>query len=142
MRLLEAVLEQIPHVGLLQRPETTLDSGDGYSRPFDFACAFFKIPDRSLSTWPPFNVSTMPHASCLESLVSMSKTYTECLKESQQTVVLRESFSRTLALINNLVERLTTPVNLTWNPKEWIDVLLLSLEYEVRVGLILNPDTT
>lgn len=65
----------------------------------------------------------------------MSKIYTECLKESQQPVILRESLSRTLTLINTLVGRLTTSINLTWTPKEWMGTLLTSLGYKVRVNL-------
>lgn len=45
---------------------------------------------------------------------------------------LRESFSRSLTLIQTLIGILTGPIDVVWDPQTWLNDVLLCLESEVR----------
>ncbi|KAF8963955.1 Dopey, N-terminal-domain-containing protein [Flammula alnicola] len=131
--LLEDMLLHIPHSSLMQWPETTLQLESGHQRPFDFACTFFKITDKTLPTTTTSQVltSTVPFVSCFHSLVSLSISYADRLfNEPQNGFVLRESFCRLLTLIDRLVARLTAPINISWDPTQCLDILLATLEHQ------------
>ncbi|KAF9486392.1 hypothetical protein BDN70DRAFT_822033, partial [Pholiota conissans] len=129
--LLEEILQHITDSNLLQRPEITPEVGSYCQRPFDFACTFFKIADKSIPMLATQNNSTAPFVSCFRSLASLTMAYASCLfKEPQHALVLRESFSRTLFLIDRLAARLISPINIPWDPKQWLNALLASLEYQ------------
>jgi hypothetical protein len=129
--LLDEILHHIPDSSLLQRPEITVQVESGSQRPFDFACTFFKIADKSIPTAATLDILATPFVSCFQSLISLSMAFTSRLKESQHALMLRESFSKVLLLIDRLAARLITPMNIPWDPKEWLNILLASLEYQV-----------
>ena len=120
------------HAGLLYRPEANAEAGTGY-RAFEFACTFFKITPKlqdSHTTTPP----SSPFASCFYHLISLSTTLARSLSQYSQdsdTPALREVLSRTLGLLNRLTAGLNSQIVLTWDPRSWLDVMLLSIECEV-----------
>lgn len=140
------MLQHVPETSLLQRPEFTVPNESHSQRPFEFACTFFKIADKSISAIATSETSAMPFSACFHSVVALSLSYNSCLiKEPQHAAILRESLCRVLTVIERLVARLIAPMNIAWNPKEWLSSLLASLEYKVCTSfffsMYLTPPT-
>jgi len=121
------------HAGLLHRPEVIVEAENGY-RAYEFACTFFKIAPKLQDSHTTTQPSTIPFASCFYHLISLSTTFAHSLSDyPQDTPVLHEVFSRTLGLLDRLTGGLNSQVVLTWDPHQWLDVMLASTEYEVCV---------
>jgi len=59
----------------------------------------------------------------------------------KEASVLREVFGGILGLINEMVIKLATPVDLGWRPTEWLEILLQSMNYEVHLAFS-HPDSS
>jgi hypothetical protein len=130
--LLDDMFRHIPHTGLLQRPEMTAEFGSNQQRPFDFACMFFKIKDKPVPIADAPQPSIMPFLSCFHSLTSLSVCYSNRLSQERHNgLVLHESYTRLLSLLDRLAARLDSPISIDWNPNAWLDKLLASLETKV-----------
>ena len=131
--LLETIFQHMPHSGLLHRPEFTVEAETGH-RAYEFACTFFKITPKLQDSHTATQPSTIPFASCFYHLISLSTTFASCLSEyPHDTPVLREVFSRTLSLLDRLTGGLNSQIVLTWEPRQWLHDMLLSIESEVCV---------
>ncbi|KAK7464504.1 hypothetical protein VKT23_006673 [Stygiomarasmius scandens] len=130
--LLEAMLRQIPHVALLQRPELTSEMHEAITtqRPYNFACTFYGIKP-TVDTTTPSGSFTIPFGSSFEGLTNLSTVFAQNLsKPSGKSSLQRQLLSRCLSLIDKLTGRLDSSMVLSWNPKKWLSVLLESLNQE------------
>ena len=59
----------------------------------------------------------------------------------KEASVLREVFGGILGLLNEMVIKLASPVDLGWRPAEWLEILLQSMNYEVRLAFS-YPDSS
>lgn len=134
--LIQEMHSHIPQVALLERPEVTRDntSARQTQRPYEFACTFYGIKDK-LPTPPPEGHFTIPFSSIFESLVSCSAKCAQELSKVKDATLLREVFSGVLGLLNGMVNRLTGPIDVTWDPATWLGLLLQSMAYEVCLHL-------
>lgn len=130
--LQEEMLRQIPHSSLMQRPELTgaIEANRTAQRPYLFACSFYGItpiatPTKSTASF------TIPFTSVFENLTSISRISAEVLiRGSPDIVTLREVYSYSLLLIDRLVGRLGTSVEIVWRPSTWLQLVLHALEHE------------
>jgi hypothetical protein len=121
------------HASLLHRPAVAAEADAGY-RAYEFACTFFKITPKLENSHTTTQPSSIPFASCFYHLISLSTTFAHSLSKYHQdtdTPALREVLSRTLSLIDRLTSGLNSQIVLTWDPCNWLDVMLSSIEYEV-----------
>ena len=129
--LLETIFQHMLHDGLLHCPEFIVEETRG-CRAYEFACTFFKITPKLQDLHMTTQPSTIPFASCFYHLISLSTTFAHGLSQyPQDAPVLREVFSRTLSLLDRLTGGLNYQIVLTWDPRQWLGVMLSSLEYEV-----------
>ena len=109
----------------MRRPNVT-DHGTPQN-PFHLACAFYNLspPAVGLSAEESVMHSTS-FVSCFQSIASLVSVYASCLREQQDGSLFREPFCRILAITTRLVGRLDAvlDVNVSWNPKHWLDDLL------------------
>ncbi|KAF8913192.1 Dopey, N-terminal-domain-containing protein [Gymnopilus junonius] len=142
-RLLESILDQIPQSALLQRPGLAIESEGDIRTPFDFSCIFYKVSNQAKPTTTGHQMSTVPLISCLENLLSLCQDYALFLfKGPQHGVILRESFCLIMALIHTLLVRLDASLNISWNPAEWLHVILSSLGHEAATFTIVDRLTS
>ncbi|THV06503.1 hypothetical protein K435DRAFT_960479 [Dendrothele bispora CBS 962.96] len=130
--LLDAMLRQIPHIALLQRPELNSEMHEAITtqRPYNFACTFYGIKP-IVNTTPPSGSFTIPFGSGFEGLTNLSMIFAQNLsKSSEKTSLQRQLFSRCLTLIDGLAGRLDSTMVISWNPKIWLAVILESLSQE------------
>jgi hypothetical protein len=121
------------HASLLYRPEVAAEADTGY-RAYDFACTFFKITPKLQDSHTTTQPSSIPFASCFYHLISLSTTFARSLSQYPQdndTPALREVLSRTLSLLDRLTSGLNSQIVLAWGPRNWLDIMLSSIEYEV-----------
>lgn len=123
------MLQLIPSSSLLERPETTLDEKAESSRPFEFACAFFKISTNVVLDTSNSSSSVVPFVECFRSLILLSETYSSLLTTEPRT---REPHCRVLSLVNNLASRVTSPTTLIFDSPHWVEKTLISLDCGVR----------
>lgn len=132
--LQEEMLRQIPHSSLMQRPElSAANKAIGTTqRPYLFACSFYDITPIASSTSSVTSFAT-PFTSVFESLASLSRICAEVLiRGSSNILIVREVYSHSLLLIDRLVGRLGTPVEIAWEPLRWLQLVLCALEHEVN----------
>ncbi|KAJ3572176.1 hypothetical protein NP233_g3254 [Leucocoprinus birnbaumii] len=124
----------IPQIALLERPEVTSDNENSRQtqRPYSFACTFYGI-QATLTTPPPEGTFIIPQSSVFESLVSCTAKCAQALEKLKDAAALREVFGGMLGFLNGMVNRLTAPVEMAWNPVEWLATLLQSMEYESAI---------
>ena len=137
LHLLEEMLQHIPQSSLTKRPLVNDQLKLGIAnRPFLFACNLYDINPLGI---PEGRGSfAVPIASAFESLASLSLICAENLINNSENVVdLREVFSSSLILMEKLIGRLTTLVEVTWEPSNWLQIILQGLHHEVgtRSGL-------
>jgi len=138
--LQEEMLRQIPHSSLMQRPELTgaIEAQRTTQRPYLFACSFYGITPIATPTTPAASFA-VPFASIFENLAALSRTCSEALIQSSSNLVtLREVYSLSLLLIDRLVGRLGTSVEIAWKPSRWLQLILHVLEHEVKDTSELN----
>ena len=109
-------------------------------RPYVFACTSYRIQD-TLLTPSAEGIFAVPHVSIFESLVSCSAKCAQELGKMKEASVLREVFGGILGLLNEMVIKLASPVDLGWRPAEWLEILLQSINYEVRLAFS-YPDSS
>ena len=115
------------HAGLLHRPEADVEVKNDY-RGYEYACSFFKITPKLQDSLP----STVPFALCFNRLISLSTAFAHSLSQyPQDTLILCEVFSRILSLLDRLTAGLSSQITLTWDPRNWLDVMLSSIESKV-----------
>lgn len=138
MLLVQEMYSHIPQPAMLQRPEVTQDTDDARQTqgPYEFACTFYGIRD-SFTTPPSEGHFTIPFSSTFESLISCSEKCAQELEKEKDVVILRGVFSGILGLLNVMVNRLATPVEVTWDPAVWLGLMLQSMTYEVCLCLSL-----
>ncbi|KAI5833359.1 hypothetical protein K523DRAFT_343112 [Schizophyllum commune Tattone D] len=127
MLLLEEMLQHIAHNSLLNRPELgdAMQEASVTERPYTYACTFygtqaaFTVPEASTEFMSPF-------ASVFGSFTAL----TEHLAKSASSEVAREVYSRMLLMLDELLELLSGPTKVSWNPDEWLSVALHVLEQE------------
>ncbi|KAF7303085.1 Dopey-N domain-containing protein [Mycena kentingensis (nom. inval.)] len=131
--LLEAMLRQIPHIALLQRPELTGELADAAQtqRPYTFAATFYGCTQTIEVSVAPEGPFTMPFASAFQDLVSLSMNCSQFLVNGcQEPAALREVLAQTLLLMDRITSRLESPITLAWKPQEWLASVLGILEHE------------
>jgi hypothetical protein len=134
--LQEEILRQIPLSALLRRPELTegAQAATVSQSPYGFACTFYDIkPTSKLSIHK--DSSSVPFASALGDLISLSTSSGRSLLVSTKPFILRDVFAQLLLLIGMLVNKLEgiqgAPIGVSWNPTEWLLVMLGTFELEV-----------
>ncbi|KAJ3774387.1 Dopey, N-terminal-domain-containing protein [Lentinula raphanica] len=142
LSLLEVLLRQIPHIALLSRPEMTTDlqAASETERPYKFACTFYDFKP-TLDAPLPSGTYTVPLGSAFESLISLSMTSSQTLAKSKgnantNSAQLRETLSSSLTLIDSLVSRVSSSVNLVWEPNKWLSVVLDSLQENTNFTVV------
>ncbi|RDB28675.1 Protein dopey [Hypsizygus marmoreus] len=128
----EEMLRNILHSSLMQRPDLSgpMEDKRTTQRPYLFACSFYGITPIELPPGQHFSFA-IPFVSAFENLASFSlKCAQSLIKGSDNVVVLREVYSQSLLLIDRLVGRLGTSVQVAWNPSEWMQVVLRGLDHE------------
>lgn len=123
------------HAGLLYRPEVAAEAESGY-QAYEFACTSFKITPKFQKSYTTTQSLSIPFASCFYHLISLSTTFAHSLSQDPQDTdipVLREVLSRILTLLDRLAGGLNSQIVLTWDTREWLNVMLSCLEYEVCV---------
>jgi hypothetical protein len=128
------MLRQIPHSSLMQRPKLTGSSEADHTaqRPYFFACSFYGITQIS-TAMKSQAFYTVPFTSVFENLISLSRICANVLiRGSPDILILREVYSHSLLLIDRLVGRLGTSVEIAWDPSEWLQLVLHPLEHEVN----------
>lgn len=131
--LLEELLRHIPHTALMQRPELTseIQAASAAQRPYVFACTFYGA--KPIPTIPAQKGSySIPFASAFENIIRLSTSCAQSLLKKGSPSRLREVFTQALLLIDRLVGRLGSSIEVLWNPTEWLSVVLKSLDHEVR----------
>jgi len=132
LHLLEEMLQYISQSSLTQRPRVNGQLELGIAdRPFLFACNLYGINPRGI---PERHGSSfaVPVASAFESLASLSLSCAQDLINNSEYVVdLREVFSSSLILMEKLSGRLTTLVEVSWEPSNWLQIVLQGLHHEV-----------
>jgi hypothetical protein len=100
--------------------------------PYSFACVFYGItptPGFQSIQHESFGV---PFTSAFENLVQLNMKIAKCLLGAQgKPSLLRGLFSQSLLLLDELVELLDLPAKVSWNPSEWLQVVLQCIEHEV-----------
>ncbi|KAG6874376.1 hypothetical protein C0995_015112 [Termitomyces sp. Mi166 len=133
--LQEEMLRHIPHSALMQRPDLTgpIEAKRTTQRPYLFACSFYGI-DPIVTSESLSNSFAVPFVSVFQNLATITRSCAQALTtytSSSNIVVLREVFSLSLSLLNRLSVRLATSVTLSWNPDDWLQVVLTGLEHEL-----------
>ena len=131
LHLLEEMLQHIPQPSLMQRPHANGQLEPSIAdRPFLFACNLYGIS--SLGIPEGRGSFAVPVASAFESLASLSLICAQNLINNSENIVdLREVFSSSLILMERLSERLTTFVEVSWEPSNWLQIILQGLHHEV-----------
>ncbi|KAF7307364.1 Dopey-N domain-containing protein [Mycena indigotica] len=131
--LLEAILQQIPHAALLQRPELTgdMEKAAQSQRPYTFATNFYGCKTSREDTELPEGPFTTPFASSFQSLATTSTTCSQFLVDGCSTPAsLREVLAQSLLLMDRLSTRLEAPMTISWKPQEWLPSVLAIFEHE------------
>lgn len=133
--LIQELHSHIPQIALSERPEVTQDNYNARQtqRPYAFVCTFYGIQD-PFPTSPADGHFNVPQLSIFENLVSCSTKCAQELGKVKDAVILREVFGGTLSLLNGMVNRLSTPIEVAWDPMLWFNTLLESMEHEVRLS--------
>ncbi|KAK7025465.1 hypothetical protein VNI00_015993 [Paramarasmius palmivorus] len=129
LALLGVMLRQIPHTALLHRPEVTsgIQEASESERPYKFACTFYGLKP-NVEMPEPTGSFTKPFGSAFESLIGLSLKLSQILLTSPKEVNLaREHFAQSLLLIDRLVGRLNSRLDLEWDPEKWLSVVLETL---------------
>ncbi|KAJ7204429.1 Dopey, N-terminal-domain-containing protein [Mycena pura] len=130
--LLEAILRQIPHIALMQRPELTgeMETAAKSQRPYVFAATFYGFKP-TLDTDLPLGPFIIPFASAFQNLVTLSINSSRFLTDGCHTATtLREVLAHALLLLDRLASRLDSQITLVWNPDQWLASVLTTLEHE------------
>lgn len=131
------MLRQIPHSSLMQRPELAgaVEAKCTTQRPYLFACSFYGITPIAIPT-DSATYFAVPFASVFENLTSLSHICAEILIQGSSNIsTLREVYALSLLLIDRLVGRLGTSVEIAWKPARWLHLVLNVLEHEVSESL-------
>jgi hypothetical protein len=118
----------------MQRPGLTgaNEANRTTQRPYLFACSFYGITPIATPTKSATSFA-VPFASVFENLASLSRICAEVLiRGSSNILTLREVYSHSLLLIDRLVGRLGTSVEIAWEPSRWLQLVLRALEHEVK----------
>ncbi|PPQ99509.1 hypothetical protein CVT24_005299 [Panaeolus cyanescens] len=135
--LLEDMLPLIPHSALMQRPEITVDLDTSKQTAYQFACTFFKIKPNTIAA-EDLTAST-PFDTCFQFLMSISMSFCTSLSQiPHKAPVLRVSLTRSLVILDQLVSRLTQPISLTWEPEQWLNTMLASLQHENTIFAVVD----
>jgi hypothetical protein len=139
-------LRYIPHTCLLQRPELTgeMQLASPSQSPYAFACAFYGISP--ISSWNVRHGSfEVPFASVFQEMVTFNvRCANHLLSASGSRPFLKDLFSQSLLLLHKLVSRLGSPLSISWDPSEWLEVVLMCMGHEVsafyklKLALILH----
>ncbi|KAJ7665387.1 Dopey, N-terminal-domain-containing protein [Mycena polygramma] len=131
--LLEEMLQQIPHVALMQRPELSgeMEEAAKSQRPYVFAATFYGFKPTIDDLPPAVGPFTIPFASAFQNLITLSINCAQFFTEGCETPgPLREVSSQALLLLTQLVERLNSQITLTWSPDQWLSAVLATLEHD------------
>jgi hypothetical protein len=139
--LQEEILKHVPLGALLKRPELTegAQAATVSQSPYGFACTFYGIkPTSKVSTHK--DSSSVPFASALGDVVGLSTSCARSLLVSTRPLALRDVFAQLLLLVGMLVDKLEgkldAPIEVSWNPTEWLSAVLGTLELEVYIYLV------
>ena len=142
--LQEEILRHISLSSLLRRPELIEgpEAATAFQSPYGFACTFYGI--KPIPTLPLHkNSSSIPFASAFDDMASLSITCGRRLIVSAEPLTLRDVFVRLLLLVGQLIEKLEgmqdVPITVSWNPTEWVSVMLGTFELEVLSCIVLCP---
>jgi hypothetical protein len=135
--LAEEILRHTPQSGLAQRPELTgeMQAASHSQSPYAFARTFYGIT--SLPE-PPAQQGTFdaPLASAFENVVKINLSSAHGLSgASGESSPLRDVFSQSLLLLSKLVDGINSPIDVSWNPSEWLYAVLTSINHEVSLPL-------
>ncbi|KAF8899262.1 Dopey, N-terminal-domain-containing protein [Infundibulicybe gibba] len=130
LSLQEELLRQIPHTALMQRPDMTdeIQVTTASQGPYQFACTFYKIEPIALVPGLD-DPAALPFASAFENGIALSLSCAQGLSENPAgSTHLWAVLSQALLLLDRLVGRLRTTVTLSWNPNQWLALILQTLE--------------
>ncbi|KAF9056037.1 Dopey, N-terminal-domain-containing protein [Panaeolus papilionaceus] len=131
--LLEDMLPIVPHSALTQRPEITVERDTSKQSAFQFACTFFKIQS-STDTTSEMIQSSIPFDACFQFLVSITTGFSKLLCQTPHNrPALREVLTRALVILDHIMSRLMQTVRLTWDPKQWLDSMLATVQHETTI---------
>ncbi|KIL71408.1 hypothetical protein M378DRAFT_188883 [Amanita muscaria Koide BX008] len=143
--LLEEIQSLVPYSALLRRPKRTFDdqstneSESAILRPYLFSCKFYGItPTVTLENAA---LSLVPLSSIFNNFFSISLQCAE-LASKANTEDLKEVLSRTMSLLNNLVAKLDSPLDVAWNPSHWLSSLLISFSEETSTFPVVDRAVT
>ena len=132
--LQEEILRHIPRTALLQRPALTqkVQAASNSHPPYAFSCLFYGI-----TPIPGLPVSDgtfdVPFVSLFENMVELSMNCARSLlKEPPNPSRMREVFSQSLLLLDEVAGRIDSPIRVSWNPSKWLDAILQCIEHKVR----------
>lgn len=131
--LQEEILRHIPHTALLRRPALTQEkhtTSHSYP-PYVFASHFYGVTP--ISEAPIQHGSyDVPFASAFKNLITLNTNYANnLLNVSRKSPHLGGVFSQSLLLLDTLVRMLDSPVVVSWNPSEWLCIVLRCIERNV-----------
>jgi hypothetical protein len=140
--LQEEILQHVPLSALLKRPELTegAQAATVSQSPYGFACTFYGIkPTSKLSIHK--DSSSVPFASALGDVIGLSTSCGRSLLISTRPLALRGVFAQLLLLVGMLVDKLEgkqdAPIEVSWNPIEWLSIVLNTFELKVCFLLLL-----
>lgn len=130
------ILQQIPPDALLKRPELTEKAQATITSqsPYGFACTFYGIkPTPKILVHQAF--SSIPFGSAFDDVISLSTSCGRSLPVSTNSLALRDAFAQVLCLVGKLVDKLHgrqgLAIGVSWNPTEWLSVVLGTFELKV-----------
>lgn len=137
--LLQQLLKRVPSIALVARPGLGKESKDFHEEkgPYQFACYLYGLDQPPLKAESP-PTSTVPFTRALQDLVALNSIIAHQLSEkSQSSSTCREAFLIVLDLLSTLVEKLDEAPGMlapiTWNPLEWLSVVLPTMEHKVFI---------
>ncbi|KIY73422.1 hypothetical protein CYLTODRAFT_365976 [Cylindrobasidium torrendii FP15055 ss-10] len=128
--LLQLMVPLIHQSVLLARPsvaESKEPAGTDSSSPYAVACAMYgvdaKLPTSSASPY------TQTFSASFESLVVLSEGFARAIVEGRNVQLSREFLCSCVQLMTDLVVRVgPSEVTVSWNPEEWLTVVLECLQ--------------
>lgn len=131
-------MKRIPCIALVQRPGLGKEATDTHDDkgPYKFACYLYGLDEPPFEP-PPVPLSPIPLHTVFHSLVTLTSVIASQLSEvsSSSSNKCREAFLIVLDLLATLATRLEevpTPIAaITWNPSDWLSVLLPTMESKV-----------
>ncbi|TFK70447.1 hypothetical protein BDN72DRAFT_887964 [Pluteus cervinus] len=138
LKLQEELLSHVPPAALVHPPEVSPEVQNNRisQGPYQFACTFYGLA--SSITPPSEGSSTVPIASIFEGLMALS---TQCVYKSEDgsgVKFSRDAYSQISLLMNNVLNKLASPITVSWDPTLWLSAALQTFEQESTSFVIID----